>query len=209
MVGLPSWSGAAHVRNISSTALSWTYQLRIHGSHHIGTSGALVIVCPSEAVLAGALVQAIAPRPVHVMANAAMRAVLPARALTMAGSLVPEGRTAVAAQRLALDSLQDGRAVAFLGSLVNPAWLVAESAAPVVCVTLVGEQGRVPTDPPRIRSLIHAFVSPPTVIRVQADGTTGDPLRAGTRAAVAERIRQVVADAGEQALTRAGLWEAS
>lgn len=202
--GLPSWSAAANIRNLSATGLGLAYRLRVHGAHHIGTSGPLVIVCPSEGILAGALLQAISPRPVHVLANAAMRTVLPAAVLAATGSIVPEGETGVLAQFQALEALRDGRAVAAVGALVDPAWLVATSGAPVLCVTLVGEQGRVPTDPPRIRSRIGAYVSQQQVIEEH-----GDPLRVSTRAAVAERIRQVVTDAGEQALRRAGLWEAS
>ena len=170
----------------------------------MGLTGPLILVCSSEAIIAGAVIQAIAPRPVHVVPNAAMSAAVPAVALHASGAIVPTSTAAITAQESALEALLDGRAVALVGSLVDPAWLVATSGAPVLCVTLVGEQGRVPTDPPRLRSLIRAYVSDQHAIAV-----SGDPLSVSTRAAVTERLRQLIADADDQALRRAGLWEAS
>ena len=204
IVAMPSWRGAAHVRNLSATGLRWAYRLQAYGAHQIDTRGRVIVLCPSEGVLAGLLLQAISPRPIHVVANAAMVAAFPARVLESTGGLVPVGTTALGAQLAAADALADGRAVAIVGSLVNPAWLVAMSHAPVVCVTLVGEQGKVPTDPPRIGSPIRAYVSAQHRLP-----TLGDPLRASTRAAVTEKLRQVMTDADDQALRRAGLREAS
>jgi hypothetical protein len=201
---MPSWRGAAHVRNLSSTGLRWAYRMQAFGAHHIGTSGRVIVLCPSEGVLAGPLLQAISPRPIHVVANAAMIKALPPRVLEATGGLVPVGATAIRAQLSAADALADGRVVAVVGSQVDPAWLVAMSHAPVVCVTLVGEQGRVSTDPPRIGSPIRAYVSAQHRLP-----TLGDPLRASTRAAVTEKLRQVTTDADDQALRRAGLREAS
>jgi hypothetical protein len=204
MASMPSWQGAAHVRNLSAGGLGLLYRMRASGAHHIGSTGPLVIVCSSEAVIAGAVIQAIAPRPVHVVPNAAMSAALPAALLQASGAIVPASTAAIEAQESALEALTDGRAVAVVGSLVDPSWLVATSKAPVLCVTLVGERGRVPTDPPRLRSLIRAYVSEQVTI-----ASSGDPLRVSTRAAVTERLRQLIADADDQALRRAGLWEAS
>ena len=78
---MPSWRGAAHVRNLSSGGLGLLYRLQAYGAHHMGSTEPLVIVCSSEAVIAGAVIQAIAPRPVHVVPNAAMSAALPAAVL--------------------------------------------------------------------------------------------------------------------------------
>lgn len=201
---LPSWRGAAHVRNLAAGGLGLAYRLQAFGAHHIGTSGPVIVVCSSEAVLAGSLIQAIAPRPVHVIPNAAMSAVVPPSMLAAMGAIVPTSTAAIHAQEAALRALADGRAVAVIGSLVDPAWLVAMSKAPVLCVTLVGEHGSVPTDPPRIRSLVRAYVSDQHGIP-----TAWDPLSVSTRAAVTERLRQLTADADDKALRRAGLWEAS
>ena len=201
---MPSWRGAAHVRNLSSGGLGLLYRLQAYGAHHMGSTEPLVIVCSSEAVIAGAVIQAIAPRPVHVVPNAAMSAALPAAVLQASGAIVPTSTAAIQAQESAYVALADGRAVAIVGSLVDCAWLVATSKARVLCVTLVGERGRVPTDPPRLRSLIRAYVSDQHAIAV-----SGDPLSVSTRAAVSERLRQLIADADDQARRRAGLREAS
>ncbi len=68
----PSWSGAAHARNLASAGLRMTYRIQAHGTHHVGTSGALLLVTRCEAVLVGAVLHAVAPRPLHVVANEAM-----------------------------------------------------------------------------------------------------------------------------------------
>ncbi len=197
IVDLPSWTGAANARNLASAALRMTYRLRAHGAHHVGTSGTLVLVTRCEGVLAGALIHATAPRPVHVLANGAMSDAVPERVLAAAGDIRPTGPGSVVAQQQALAALRDERAVVVAGSSVSPAYLVAASDAAVVPVVLVGAEGRVPTDPPRPRSRIDVYFSEPVSIDVP-----GDPLLATTRALVAERIRQVLADAEEQAHRR-------
>ena len=64
-------------------------------------------------------------------------------------------------------------------------------------VVLLGAVGRVPTDPPRPRSRIDVFFAPPATLEV-----SGDPLRTTTRSAVAEQVRQLLADAEELASMR-------
>jgi hypothetical protein len=195
--GLPSWSAAAHARNLASAALRMTFRISVHGAHHVGTAGPLVIVAPSEGVLVGAVLHATAPRPLHVVASAAMMQALPAKALGASGDLSPAGDGAIGAQRQALAALRDGRCVALAGTTASPAYLVAVSGAAVVPGIVLGASGRVPTDPPRPRSRIDVFYYPPVHVEV-----AGDPLSASTRAAVAERIRQAVADAEAEASLR-------
>ena len=67
---MPSWFAAAHTRNLASLVLHRLYRLQAHGSFHVGTEGPLVLVVPSRSPLAGLMVQAVAPRPVHVVAQA-------------------------------------------------------------------------------------------------------------------------------------------
>ena len=195
----PSWTAAAHARNLSSAALRLTYRLDIHGAHHLGTSGPLVIACPSESILAGAILQAIAPRPVHVIANSAMSRVLPARTLHAQGDIPVESEGAVSAQLQARAAIEDERAVAIAGSQVNPGYLVAITRAPVAAVIILGAEGSVVTDPPRPRSRISVFAFEPQSIEVP-----GDPLRPATRTVIDERIRQIVSDAEVEAVRRSG-----
>ncbi|MHB8794300.1 MAG: lysophospholipid acyltransferase family protein [Candidatus Nanopelagicales bacterium] len=196
-VDAPSWTAAANARNLASAALRMTYRVNAHGAHHVGRSGPLVIVTSCEALLAGAVVHATAPRPVHVIANEAMARALPARALAAAGDLRAAGAGSILAQHQALAALRDERAVVVAGDAVPASYLVAMSGAAVLPVVVIGAMGRVPTDPPRPRSRIDVFYHPPVVLDVP-----GDPLRASTRAAVAEQLRQLLADAGEQASRR-------
>lgn len=193
----PSWTGAANARNLASAALRMTYRVRAHGAHHVGTSGALLMVTRCEGVLAGALVHATAPRPVHVVANEAMDRALPERALSAAGDIRLTGPAAILTQRRAVAALSDERAVVVAGSIVPVGYLVAVTGVAVMPVVLLGAVGRVPTDPPRPRSRIDVFFAPPVTLEV-----SGDPLRTTTRSAVAEQVRQLLADAEELASMR-------
>ena len=174
-----------------------TYRVRAHGAHHVGTSGALLMVTRCEGVLAGALVHATAPRPVQVVANEAMDRALPERALSAAGDIRLTGPAAILTQRRALAALHDERAVVVAGSIVPVGYLVAVTGVAVMPVVLLGAVGRVPTDPPRPRSRIDVFFAPPVTLEV-----SGDPLRTTTRSAVAEQVRQLLADAEELASMR-------
>ena len=195
----PSWSGAAHARNIASPALRMTYQLRQHGAHHVGTSGALLMVCRSEGMLAGAVLHASVPRPVHVVANEAMGKALRQGMMTRAGVIPVVAPTAIEAQRVAIAALADERAVIVTGSACPTGYILASTRVPVMPVVLLGAEGRVPTDPPRPRSRIDVYFTEPVTIEVP-----GDPLHPATRIAVEEQIRQVVADAEERAALRVG-----
>ena len=193
----PSWTGAANARNLASAALRMTYQLRVHGSHFVGTSGALLMVTQCEGLLAGALVHATSPRPVHVVANEAMNTALPYRVLSAAGDIGLSGPGALLTQRRALAALRDDRAVVVAGSAVSLGYLGAVSGVAVMPVVLLGAVGKIPTDPPRPRSRIDVFYAPPVALTV-----TGDPLRTSTRTAVVEQVRQLLADAEELAEMR-------
>jgi hypothetical protein len=195
----PSWSGAAHTRNLASAALRMTYPLRVHGAHHMGTSGPLLLVTRCEGMLAGSILHAVAPRPLHVVANDAMQRAIPDAAMVAAGDVPISGPAAVLTQRRALAALLDERAVAVAGSSVPVGYLVAVAGVAVMPVVLLGAMGRVPTDPPRPRSRIDVFFSPLVTMNV-----VGDPLRASTRAALTEQVRQLVSDAEELAGMRSG-----
>lgn len=199
---LPSWYGAAHTRNLASLLLHRLYRLQAHGAFHVGTEGPVLLVVPSPSPLAGLIVQAVAPRPVHVVAQADADATLPAGLVRATGGIVVAASTAIAAQHEARAALADGRAVAVCGSTAAVPYLAAATGAPVLPVVLLGADGRAQNDPPAPRSRIDAYFVPPVSVQVP-----GDPLRAATRAAVAEQVRQLVADATDQARRRAGLTE--
>jgi 1-acyl-sn-glycerol-3-phosphate acyltransferase len=176
-----------------------TYRMRAHGAHHVGTSGALLLVTRSEGMLTGAILHAAAPRPLHVLANAAMSTAFSRGVLTRAGDIPVERPTAIHAQQVALAALADERAVVVAGGDLPVGYLVAVTGVDVMPVVLLGADGRVPTDPPRPRSRIDVYFAPAVSVSVP-----GDPLRASTRAAVAEQVRQIVSDAEDLAAMRAG-----
>ena len=186
----PSWTAAANARNLASAALRMTYQVRGHGVHHVGTSGPLLLVTRCEGVLAGALIHAMAPRPVHVVANDAMNRAVPEKVLAAAGDIRLTGPGAILTQRRALAALRDDRAVVVAGAAAPVGYLVGVSGVAVMPVVLLGAVGKVATDPPRPRSRIDVFFAPPVTVTVP-----GDPLRSDTRAAIAEQVRQILADA--------------
>ncbi|MFY9232189.1 MAG: hypothetical protein WAO50_09815 [Candidatus Nanopelagicales bacterium] len=196
---LPSWSGAAHARNLASAAMRISYKVHPHGNHHVGNTGAAILYCRSEGILVGSLLHATVPRPIHVVANAAMTAALRQGMLTRAGVIPVRDETAIEAQRSARVALEDERAVALTGSAVHPAYLLATTGAPLVPVVMLGAEGRVPTDPPRPRTRIDVYFFDPVPIRV-----AGDPLKASVRAAIDERVRQAMDDAEGMAALRSG-----
>ena len=195
----PSWSGAAHARNIASAAMRVTYQMRAHGAHNVGTSGPLLMVCRSENILAGSLLHATVPRPVHVMANEAMSTALRQGMMAKAGVIPVTTDTAVEAQHQAVAALEDERAVVVVGGLSHVGYLVAVTGVKVLPVVIFGSEARVHTDPPRPRSRIDVYFSEAVPVEVP-----GDPLRTSTRAAIEENVRQIVIDAEEVAAMRAG-----
>lgn len=196
---MPSWSGAAHARSLAATAMRLTYKVHAHGTHHVGTSGAAVLHTRCEGVLAGTVLHATVPRPVHVVANTAMSSALRQGMMTRAGVIPVEAPTAITAQHTARAALDDERAVALTGATIDPAYLLAVSGAPLVPVVLLGVQGRVPTDPPRPRSRIDVYYFEPVEIQV-----SGDPLNSRVRAGVSEQVRQAMTDAEAIAAVRAG-----
>lgn len=201
-VALPSWSGAAHTRNLASLLLHRLYRLRAHGAFHVGTDGPLLLVAPARSPVTGLVLQAVAPRPVHVLAGDAIAATLPGGLLRATGAIQTGSPTAIDAQRTARAALADGRVVAVCGSSASVAYLAATTGAAVMPVVVLGLDGGTPTDPPAPRTAIDVYFVPPVRLDVP-----GDPRRPTTRAAVAEQVRQLVADATDQAYRRSGLTE--
>ncbi len=195
----PSWSGAAHARNLSSAALRLAYPIRAHGAHHVGTIGPLVMVCRSEGVLTGSILQSTVSRPIHVLANEAMATTIADAVLVKAGMIPVHAPYAIDAQRRAIAALEDDRAVAVTGSAVHVGYLIAATSAPVMAVTIIGADGKVPTDPPRPRSRIDVYYSEPVMVAVD-----GDPMHPATRVAIEEQVRQLVADHDGVAARRSG-----
>jgi hypothetical protein len=119
--------------------------------------------------------------------------------MAKAGVIPVTTATAIDAQHQAVAALEDDRAVVVVGDLSHVGYLVAATGVDVLPVVIFGSEARVHTDPPRPRSRIDVYFSEAVSVEVP-----GDPLRTATRAAIEEKVRQLVIDAEEVAAMRAG-----
>lgn len=189
---------AANARNLAGPALRVAFRLEVFGSHHLPATGPLLIVGEQPELLAGPVIKAMAPRPIHVLAPPVAMAVVPTVAIAAGGDLV-NAHPGIRGAEEALRILASGGAVALLGELPAVGYLAASSGAPVATVVVLGATGRVPTDPPPLRSRIEVRFGP--VVPNQA---SGDPCSMAVIRGIGEQIRQQVADAQAIAWARHG-----
>ncbi|CAB4882361.1 MAG: hypothetical protein F2793_07210 [Actinobacteria bacterium] len=187
---------AANARNLGGLALRAMYRIRVIGLEHLPVAGPVLIVGHCPEILAGAVIKAMACRPVHVIGGDAVQMALPARGLRLIGD-IPRVGAGIGAARMAQALLMEGGAVAVLGSSPPVGYLVAISNAPVVPVVVIGAAGRVPTDPPAPGTRIDVVFSPASLIP-----TSGDPCAERVVLDAGERVRQIVADAHLRARPR-------
>jgi len=189
---------AASVRNVLGPVLRLAYPSDVWGAHHLPMSGPVLVVGDQPELLAGGLVKAAAPRPVHVIGTpAAMQAVPPA--LMQAAGDLPCVQPGIDAAASALHLLASDEAVVALGPTPAPGYLAVASGAPIVTVVVIGAAGRVSTDPPRLRARIEVRFGPARDL-----GVPGDPCAIATVRAAGERIRQMIVDARVEAFARHG-----
>jgi 1-acyl-sn-glycerol-3-phosphate acyltransferase len=207
-----STSGAATGRNLAAL-LTRLWRVSVTGSHLVPAEGPVILAANHTAFLDGVLLPVASPRPVHVMAKAAIW-VPPLDRLLRATSQIPvdydgPDRTA----------LKQGLAVLGAGGVIGvfpeahrgagdvrhirhgAAYLAARSGAPVVPVAILGARpaGAGKDALPRMRSRIDVLVGEPVDIRVD-----GDPRRRAVLARSGERLRQVLADHVRTAALRTG-----
>ena len=104
-----------------------------------------------------------------------------------------------------LAGVESGDLVCIFDGNPSPGWLVAKEAPVVVPVIVVGDRGRVLTDPPRIGSQVDVFFGPASTPPAVGENrqTPVVPNRSETRFR-AEWCRQIVMDAQERAIQRTG-----
>lgn len=208
----PSWSGAAHARNLVGLALRAAYRIRVHGLHRVPLDGPLLLVANHTGPLDGPVLLGTAPRPVHVVDDVSAWPPVVARA-ARAGGAIPTGRDPLGRDALAaaVAALADpDRAVAVFpegvpgpgdARQVRPGvgYLVARTGVAVLPVAVLGGRGRNPVDPPRPRSVVEVVYGDPVVIPV-----AGDPRRRRVCGVAAEAVRQLLADHVAAAVARTG-----
>ncbi len=195
----------AHVRNLVGPVIRRLYRIRIHGAAHLPATGPVLLISPNEGILAAPAVASVAPRPVNVIPNASLSAVLGASGVAAMGGIPVHGEGAVEAQRRAASLLGHGAAVALFGGAVSPGWLIARCSPVIVPVIVIGDQGRVVTDTPRWGSVVDVFIGPavnPPPRDLHAHGLNA-PNRSEARSR-AEWARQIVMDARSWAIQRTG-----
>lgn len=189
---------AANARNLIGPLVRAAYPTEVWGAHDVPAHGPVLIVGDQPELLAGALIKAAAPRPVHVIASPSVMQAIPAQILR-AGGDIPTLGPGIGAAVDALEVLADGGAVVALAGGPSAGYLAAASGAPIGTVVVFGAAGRVATDPPGLRRRIEVRFGPAAPI-----GIDGDPCAMETIRAAGERIRQRLADARDQAWARHG-----
>lgn len=182
-------SRAATARNLTGPALRAIYRLEVEGAGLVPAGGPLILQIDGDGLLAGPVLKAVTPRPVHTIVSGALAEVLMGHSPGWAGDIALEGH-GFAAYAAACALLRSGEAVAILGesSLLGP--LLAASGAVVQPVTITGAGGKVATDPPRPRSRIGIVFEAPITVT-----SSGDPCALATVQQLRELVRQARADA--------------
>lgn len=189
---------AANARTLGGPAVRMLYRIEVFGVHELPARGPLLVVGDQPELLAGTVIKAVAPRPMHVIASEAVARVMPPGVIGLAGDIVNPAPGISAAEE-ALSLLECGEAVVVLGDQPAVGYLAAASRAPIATVAVFGAAGRVPTDPPALRTRIDVRFGPATQIEVP-----GDPLELAVIRGVGEQVRQHLADARAVAWARHG-----
>jgi hypothetical protein len=198
-------SRAAHIRNLFGPLVRRMYRIHVHGSSSVPLTGPVLLLCPQEGILAVPAFISVTPRPVHVIPNASLARVIGSSGIESIGGIPISGFAAIETQNRAATALKSGAAVGIFGGNPSPGWLVAKEAPVVVPVIVVGDRGRVLTDPPRLGSQVDVFFGPASI--PSGMGENGRQAVAPNRSEArfrAEWCRQIVMDAQERAIQRTG-----
>ena len=195
----------AHVRNLLGPVVRRLYRIRVHGAANLPIAGATLAVCPSEGVLATPAVLSVLSRPAHAIPNLSLSSVIGGAGVRGMGGIELSGAGALETQRRALHLLSQGTVVALFGSAVSPGWLIAAARPVLVPIIVIGGNGRIATDTPRIGTVVDVFIGP--AVPSESVFALGEehvaPNRSQARVS-AEWCRQIVSDAYERAIQRTG-----
>ena len=198
-------SRSAHIRNLFGPLVRRMYRIRVHGTSSVPLTGSVLLLCPQEGILAAPALISVAPRPIQIIPNGSLASVLGSSGIEQIGGIPISGPAAIDTQNRAAAALRSGAAVGIFGVHPAPGWLVAKEAPVVVPVIVLGDHGRVLTDPPRLGSRVDVFFGPAVIASAVGEHGLGQaaPNRSEARFR-AEWCRQIVMDAQERAVQRTG-----
>ena len=206
-------AATATARNLTALLLR-AWRVRVTGAHLVPMHGPCLLVANHSAVVDVAVLFGSAPRPVHVVTEAALAVPPFDRVLHSAGHIRYDStRPDRAALQLGVRALNSGRAVAAFAEPemgrgevdrvgTTAAYLAALSGAPIVPVALLGTRrsGRPMDSAPGLGARIEVMFGPVWDMDVSGYGSTRGDLRR-----LAEQIRQKVKDHVDLARQRTGV----
>lgn len=163
------------LRPIARRVIRRRFEVRVHGSEHVPTTGPVIFAANHVGVMDGPILAIFAPRPVHALTKVEMFRGRTGRFLRGAGQIPLDRFNAdPAAVRTCLRVLRDGRAIGIFpegsrgaGDLQRfhrgAAYLALVSGAPVVPVIFLGsrEPGGHTNDLPRRGGVVDMVVGQP------------------------------------------------
>jgi hypothetical protein len=198
-------SRSAHIRNLLGPLIRRMYRIHVHGTSSVPVAGPALLLCPQEGILAVPAVISVTPRPISVIPNQSLSRILGVSGIEGMGGIPISGSAAIETQNQAVAALKSGSAVGIFGGNPSPGWLVAKEVPVVVPVIVMGDRGRVLTDPPSIGSRVDVFFGPASIPPPMGENgqVSAAPNRSEARFR-AEWCRQLVMDAQERAIQRTG-----
>ncbi|PHX60806.1 MAG: hypothetical protein CK552_03975 [Actinobacteria bacterium] len=186
---------AAHSRNIGALLARAAYRIEVHGRHHVSADGPALLVGSGLNLFSAAIVASVACRPIHTLAPGAS-------AQLGDISVIPPG---IGAAQWALELLAAGAAIMVTADVPPIGYLLAHGSVPITPVVVIGGQGKVADDPPRLRSKIEVYFCAPHTIEASAsEFDTSDPCALRVVQGLSERVRQVMSDARNESGRRSG-----
>lgn len=150
---------SAHARNIGSAICRFSYRIRVVGAHHVlresgPDMGGVVVVCSGLGSAGMLLVKSILARPSQVLLGESIS--------VLGGDFQLKPPYCIDAQLASLTVVQSGGVIVLDDQMVDPGFLVMQSQAPVVPVSVwVGSQSEGVSEwlgkAPALRSAISVY----------------------------------------------------
>lgn len=195
-------SASATARNVLAPVVRWGYRLKVHGAHRVPRRGPLIVVAPHLGFLDATVISTCLPRPIDVLVDPGGLAALGGR---LPGRILVDDTDPGPGLRQAVGTVRAGGAVgAWTGDGHERAagYLLAQTAAPVLPVAVLGGSGHHPGNPPRWRARVDVVIGELVDLPAPAD-----PFSRIDVLGAAEAIRQLVVDHIADARMRMGFFD--
>lgn len=193
---------AAHSRNIGSLVFRGAYSIDVHGSHNVPLHGPLIVAVDTIDPIGQALIKSLSPRPLTGFTQILNTEFM--------GDIPFEAPFGIKAQLDALDALRDGRAILVNTRTIEPGFLLTQSQAGVVPVSLwIEDRGsrRVSqwtSRPALARSRVRLYFGTARTPIVSEDLTPSSSGLVTIDRFASERCRQILQDHYEEVRQRIG-----